>query len=427
MKLPCWLLATSWAVGLQAWAPPSHTTTTATTTLKRRRRNHQPTTFDMAPTIYAEDASSFVDHHHSTSSISNSNNSNTTPKKKVGLSRAEEIQYSFQIRRLRAAVRMRDQLAGIGEDDDEESSANSSPRRQPTESEWAKACGTSVVELRRLMEEGRDARAALVDANVGLVTSIAKKHFYGLQARTKMGGGVGTILTLQDMVQEGNLGLMEAAERYEPEKGFRFSTYATWWIRQRITRAISDSSRTIRLPAHVHNTLQKIQKAKAEMKHFNGREPSLPELAHKLDMSVEKLQRYTDSSRNVVSLESPLRTSSFKEDRRTLGDIVASDAPTPEEDIEVEYLRRDIQVVMENELADRERDVISQRFGLGDGKPRTVEETAKQLGISRDRVRHVEARALNKLRSPQRNYRLKEYVGGDSSAEPETANPLWFF
>ena len=344
----------------------------------------------------------------------------------VGLTRSQEIEYSFQIRTFRAAVRLRDQLV----------KCSSGMHIHPTESEWAAACGTSVMELRRVLAEGQEAREALVSANVGLVMSIAKRHYHALKHATEAGGGVGTILTLQDMVQEGNLGLMEAAERFEPEKGFRFSTYATWWVRQRILRSISDSSRIIRLPAHVHSTLQKIHKGRAEMKSRLGRDPIDEELAEHLDMSVDKLRKYTHSSRNVVSLELPLRTASFKEDRRTLGDTLASDAPTPEEDAEVNYLRRDIRHVMDSELAARERDVIVHRFGLEGGEPRTVDETAQLLGISRDRVRLVEARALNKLRHPQRNYRLKEYVHGDdavhssSTTTEPAAGPsdrIWFF
>jgi len=349
------------------------------------------------------------------------NPSSSTGERKAGLTRGEEIRYSFAIRTFRAAVRLRDQLARgncISSNDGQSSVAVDAQLHQPTEQEWADACGcTSIMELRRIMHEGQLAREALVSANVGLVTSIAKKHYQSLKYAMEAGGGLGSVLSLDDLVQEGNLGLMEAAERYEPEKGFRFSTYATWWIRQRILRSISDSSRTIRLPAHVHTTLSRIQKTKTEMKHLNGREPSLPELAHELEMPVEKLRLYTDSSRNVVSLELPLRTASTKEDRRTIGDVLASDAPTPEEDVEIQSLRNDIRSVLETELADRERDVLMYRFGFAqDGKSRTVEETAQQLGISRDRVRHVEARALNKLRSPRRNYRLKEYVAAAATA-----------
>jgi RNA polymerase primary sigma factor len=366
----------------------------------------------------------------SSSGTASSSTSLQTPTRRSspGLNRKEEIQYSFQIRTFRAAVRLRDQLI-VYQD---------KMHIHPTESEWAAACGTSVNDLRRVLLQGQQSREALVSANTGLVTNIAKRHYYALKTATEAGGGVGTILSLADMIQEGNLGLMEAAERYEPEKGFRFSTYATWWVRQRILRSISDSSRTIRLPAHVHSTLQKINKMKTEVKQEMGREPSLPELASHLKMTEEKLQMYTDSSRNVVSLENPLRSGgSLKDDRRTIGDTLASDAPTPEEDAEADYLRRDILATMDNALTEKEHQVIVQRFGLQDGKPKTLAETAERLNISRDRVRLVEARALNKLRHPQRNYRLKEYVGGDGSdgsaqdADREEAHAhsdrLWFF
>lgn len=181
----------------------------------------------------------------------------------------------------------------------------------------------------------------------------------------------------------------------------------------------------------VYSMLKKISKTRQDMQREIGREPSLPELAHSLEMSVEKLQMYTESSRNVVSLELPVNTGTMKEDRRTLGDRIASDSPTPEEASLQDSLRRDIRAVVD-ELADRERDVLVARFGLEDGTPRNVEETSKRLGISRDRVRIIEARALNKLRHPQRNYKLKEYVGGDSedAEEPElnmSPERIWSF
>lgn len=172
----------------------------------------------------------------------------------------------------------------------------------------------------------------------------------------------------------------------------------------------------------VHQTVRKIHKAKKEMEKEIGRTPSLPELAHYLEMSVDKVRKYTDSSRTVLSLELPVDVRNYKgEDRRTIGDKIASDSPTPEEDAQTESLRRAIRDVV-NDLPERERDVLVTRFGLDDGTPMNVEETSKRLGISRDRVRLVEARAINKLRHPQRNYKLKEYVGG-SEALPEEDEP----
>ena len=362
-----------------------------------------------------------------------SNNNNM----EVGLTREQEIEFSFRIRTFRAAMKLRDSLVRTRSC----TSSTFHNLHTPTEPEWAEACGTTMEELRRIVHEGQEARAALVAANVGLVTSVAKRYHQTVKHALQANGGVGTILTMQDMIQEGNLGLMEAAERYEPEKGFRFSTYATYWVRQRILRSINDTSRTIRLPEHVHTTLSKISKAKREIKVLLGRDPADEEVAQHLEMSVDKLRKYASSSRNVLSLESPLRSASSKEDTRTLADTLASDAPTPEEDTEADLLRGAIEFVMNTELGEDERKVIAQRFGLNDcyGKPpRTVMETGKLLGLSPDRVRSLEARALNKLRHPQRNYRLKEYVDDDDDEEEgskskespeESSRPerIWFF
>lgn len=325
------------------------------------------------------------------------------------LTREEERQITYSIRDLHRAVRIRDELSS-GDEYDNDTDADD---KLSTEEDWAKACGLDVLSLRRIMSKGQEARTVLVSANVGLVTSIAKRHYYALKQATDAGGGVGTILTLQDMIQEGNIGLMKAAQKFEPERGWRFSTYATYWIRQRILRSISDSSRVIRLPAHVTATLQKLNKARKEMSAEIGRVPSDPELAHYMKISVDKLRKINEKARSVVSLESPLRLGSNHKaemDRRTIGDFIASDAPTPEEDAQRKSLQIDIRAVV-NELGDREREVLILRFGLDNGEFMSTSQTAIQLGITTDRVRYVEARALNKLRSPQRNYRLKDYLG----------------
>jgi RNA polymerase primary sigma factor len=323
-----------------------------------------------------------------------------------GLTRDEEIQYSYQLRTFRAAVRLRDVLV----------KKQYNMYIHPTETEWADACGTSVSELRRVMQEGREARSMLVSANIGLVTNQAKKFYHATKQSMQSVGGVGTILTLQDLIQEGNLGLMEAAERYQPEKGFRFSTYATWWVRQRISKCVTESSRTIRLPSYVHTMLQKVNRARTMIKSETGKDPSMQDLSEYLEITVDKLQQYTKSSQNVVSLESPVRTNSFKDDSRTIGDTLASDGPTPYEDAEAEHLRRDIRTVIDASLQEVERDVIIYRYGLDNQqKPRSVAETAQQLGIPTDRVRLYEARALNKLRHPQRNNLLKEYITSSTS------------
>jgi len=338
------------------------------------------------------------------------------------LTRDEEREITYRIRDLRRVVRIRDEMLRESEDwSSLDSSFSNDDDDFPTEKDWAKVCDLDVLSLRRVMSEGQEARSVLVSANAGLVRNIAKRHYYVLKQMTTAGGGVGTILTLQDMIQEGNLGLMKAAERFEPERGFRFSTYATYWIRQRILQSITDSSRVIRLPVHVTDTLKKLNKARKEISAEIGRMPSDAELAHHMNMSADKLRRISDKARSVVSLESPLRMGNnhrSETDRRTIGDFIASDAPTPEEDAEHKSLQQDIRAVV-NELAEREREVLVLRFGLDNGEPMSTSETAAQLGITTDRVRHVETRALNKLRNPQRNYRLKDYLGEGQYAAVE--------
>lgn len=322
------------------------------------------------------------------------------------LTKDEELQYAYAIRTFRAATQLRESLV----------ESRDGVYVHPTEAQWATACGTSIADLRRVIENGRDARAALVAANVGLVTSIAKKQYSSLRYATQAGGGVGTILSLHDCIQEGNLGLMEAAERFQPEKNCRFSTYATWWVRQRILQSISDSSRTIRLPAHVHDTLHKIRKATISLTKKLSREPTLTELAKFMDIPEAKLKRYTDSSRNVVSLERPMISYSSKDDHvRTLGDTLASDEKSPVEDAVLQSMQTAIRNVLENELADIERTVLQIRYGLsGYDRPRSVAQTAELMNVSRDRVRLVEAKALQKLRRPS-NYKLKDFM--DESSE----------
>ncbi|GAX20109.1 hypothetical protein FisN_17Lh062 [Fistulifera solaris] len=427
-------------------ASPPELTTRRKPSLSRRRRQQQVEQLERQyrsapayhhPTVPPAAPPRHENANHESFQLSKRDVSADIYTKTSGLTREEEVLYAFRIQTFRAAMKVRDELVKNNDN------VYEFHERSPTEANWAEACGVSVENLRKLLEEGQGAREAVVAANIGLVTSIAKRHYAALKSSTAESGGVGTILTIQDMVQEGTLGLMEAVERYKPEKGFRFSTYATWWVKQRILRSILDSSRTIRLPAHVHAMLQKMKKAKMEFKEQTGREPTTPELAHHLDVPLKKIQLYAESSRNVLSLEKPLKTTSFKEDSRTLGDTLASEGPTPEEDIEADYLRRDIRAVMETSLAASEREVIINRYGLEDGNPRSVAETADSLGLTVDRVRLVEARALNKLRHPQRSYKLKEYINKDEAAplaprtrpnrsppksrEPQDQNRIWFF
>lgn len=346
------------------------------------------------------------------------------------LTREEESQLITAVQALHNVILVRDNLAILKSPHSKLPYAN-----EPSEEEWAEACNLTVIQLRKTLVLGRDARARLVSGNIGLVLQIAKRYEYELKKSVIVGGdnGIGTILTLSDLVQEGNLGLMEAAAKFDFKKGVRFGTYASYWIRQRILRAITDNSRVIRLPAHVHHHLRTIRKARAEMTKEIGREPSTPELAHRLEMPVEKLQLYNDSSRSVLSLEVPVskngisaKSGSGEKDRRTLGDMIASDFPTPDEDAESQALKKDIRDAIDALGNERERDVLLFRFGLVDGKVRTLEETGQHLGISRERVRVLENRALNKLRHPQRNYRLKEYVGNNQVSEEQVSTDVKF-
>lgn len=355
---------------------------------------------------------------------SSSSSSSKTKRPAAGLTREEEVQLSFQVRTYRAAIRLRKQVLAAT------TASNSSvyfdeslltDDNAETENAWASACGISVHDLRRIVQEGQQARSALVAANVGLVTSIAKKHWNALKHSTAGAVSIGTGMTMQDLVQEGNLGLIAAAERFDPDRNVRFGTYATWWVRQRISKSLVDGSRMIRLPAHVVDKLTKIQRAAADMKAHTGREPDLQELARALEMPVSKLKKLTDCRRPTVSLELPLSKRKGDDRERTLGDTLASTAPTPMDDAELVSLRAAVRDCLDSELTESERDVLTHRFGLKTGSPLRLQETADLLGVSRDRVRLLETRALNKLRSPQRNYKLKQYMGDGSSSEKNNA------
>ena len=311
-------------------------------------------------------------------------------KKTELLSREEEAMYAYQVRMLRAAIRKRDELAADRVD-------------ELPEEEWAAACGTTVQQLRKWLVQGREAREVLCAANVGLVASVARKYANKLRQVTQGN----TILTFQDLIQEGNLGLLTAAERFEPERGFKFSTYAVFWIRQRILRSIDNSSRVIRLPSHIHGILSKLHRYKADFRTKEGRDPTPIELADALDISTSKLEKLTQSSLSVVSLQAPIMAK--HDDTRTVGDVLASAAPSPEEECHRASLQEDVQHVLETVLTDQERAVVSHRYGLKDVKPLSIALTANTLGVSRETVRLIETRALHKLRE-SRDCRLKDYV-----------------
>lgn len=286
-----------------------------------------------------------------------------------------------------------------------------------SEQEWAAACGTTVRQLRSWLQHGRQAREVLVAANVGLVTNIAKKHYYGHLHKTACGGGGsgsgGSILTLHDLLQEGNLGLLKAAERFEPERGFRFSTYAVYWIRQRVLRAIHDSARVIRLPAHVHATLTKMNRARQHFQCTHGRDPTVSELAAACDMSAAKLVKLQQAAQAVLSLQAPVTANKARshEDTRTIGDAIKSSAPTPVEACESAMLQADVANVLSTMLTAQERTVVAHRYGLTEGnrdQALTVAATARAMDMSPDAVRAAEARALNKLRHG--GHHLQGYV-----------------
>ncbi len=266
--------------------------------------------------------------------------------------------------------------------------------RNPNDSEWAKAVQLPLPAFRYRLYVGRRAKDKIVVSNLRLVVSIAKKY---------MNRG----LCFQDLVQEGSLGLIRAAEKFDHEKGYKFSTYATWWIRQAITRAIADQSRTIRLPVHLYETISRIKKTTKLLSQEMGRKPTEEEIAVRMEMTIEKLRFIAKSAQLPISLETPIG----KEGDYELGDFIESDEETPEEQVYKNTLREDLEKVLDS-LSPRECDVIKLRYGLDDGRMKTLEEIGKIFNATRERIRQIEAKALRKLRHPNRNSILKEYIRG---------------
>ncbi|MFN9621917.1 MAG: RNA polymerase sigma factor RpoD [Cyanobacteriota bacterium] len=264
--------------------------------------------------------------------------------------------------------------------------------RQPDNKEWATLVDMPPIKFRRRLMLGRRAKEKMVQSNLRLVVSIAKKY---------MNRG----LSFQDLIQEGSLGLIRAAEKFDHEKGYKFSTYATWWIRQAITRAIADQSRTIRLPVHLYETISRIKKTTKTLSQEFGRKPTEEEIAESMEMTIEKLRFIAKSAQLPISLETPIG----KEEDSRLGDFIEADIENPEQDVAKNLLREDLEGVLAT-LSPRERDVLRLRYGLDDGRMKTLEEIGQIFDVTRERIRQIEAKALLKLRHPNRSSVLKEYI-----------------
>tara|TARA_Y100001968_G_scaffold322872_1_gene359676 strand:- start:2331 stop:3659 length:1329 start_codon:yes stop_codon:yes gene_type:complete len=262
----------------------------------------------------------------------------------------------------------------------------------PSTKEWAALVSMPLMRFRRRLMLGRRAKEKMVQSNLRLVVSIAKKY---------MNRG----LSFQDLIQEGSLGLIRAAEKFDHEKGYKFSTYATWWIRQAITRAIADQSRTIRLPVHLYETISRIKKTTKVLSQEFGRKPTEEEIAESMEMTIEKLRFIAKSAQLPISLETPIG----KEEDSRLGDFIEADIENPEQDVAKTLLREDLEGVLAT-LSPRERDVLRLRYGLDDGRMKTLEEIGQIFDVTRERIRQIEAKALRKLRHPNRNGVLKEYI-----------------